>query len=209
MALDEHVRRLALGSHALITDLRLSIPAGAIHTLMGPSGSGKSSVLALVCGTLDPAFRCEESVLLDGQDISTWPTSRRRVGILFQDDLLYPHMSVAENLLFAVPPGPRHERMATVQQALGDLELDGLGGADPSTLSGGQRARVALMRALLAKPRALLLDEPFARLDTALRERMRRHVFDLIRARAVPTLLVTHDEADVADPQRVTRLAAA
>ena len=86
------------------------------------------------------------SVRLDGQDISTWPTSRRRVGILFQDDLLYPHMSVAENLLFAVPPGPRHERMAAVQQALGDLELDGLGAADPGTGPSPRKARAPRAR---------------------------------------------------------------
>jgi len=126
--------------------------------------------------------------------------------MLFQDDLLFAHMSVAENLLFAVPPGARAQRLASVAQALQDMGMDGFADADPATLSGGQRARVALMRALLARPQALLLDEPFARLDTGLRERVRALVFALVRQRQIPALLVTHDEADVADPAHLTRL---
>ena len=204
LALD--LRRLTLHGQVLIGPMTLSVPPGAVHTLMGPSGSGKSSLLAAVCGTLAPALGFEGVIELNGTRIDTLPTELRRVGILFQDDLLFAHMTVRENLLFAVPPGPRAQRQSTVTQALADLELPDLGDADPATLSGGQRARVALMRALLAQPRALLLDEPFSRLDAALRERMRRYVFDAVRQRGIPALLVTHDEADIADPQRCTRL---
>jgi putative thiamine transport system ATP-binding protein len=115
-------------------------------------------------------------------------------------------MSVGENLLFAVPPGKRPERLAAVEQALAEAGLGGYGERDPATLSGGQRARVALMRALLARPRALLLDEPFSRLDAALRSQFRAFVFEHIRAAGIPAVLVTHDLADVADSGRVVEM---
>ena len=131
------------------------------------------------------------------------PTARRGIGLLFQDDLLFAHLTVAENLLFAVPPGPRDQRLAAVEQALAEAGLTGLGARDPATLSGGQRARVALMRALLARPRALLMDEPFSRLDAALRAQFRPFVFEHLRQRRIPALLVTHDVADIAEADRV------
>lgn len=206
MSLQLNVHSLTLGNALLVRDLNLDVPPGTVHTVMGDSGSGKSSLLAAVCGTLAPAFSFDGSITLNGQRIDTLPTERRRVGILFQEDLLFAHMTVRENLLFAVPPGPRAQREAAVTQALADLELPGFAHADPATLSGGQRARVSLMRALLAQPQALLLDEPFSRLDAALRQRMRDFVFATVRARGIPVLLVTHDEADVADRARLTRL---
>lgn len=206
MTLLVEVDRLTLHGRPLLEALRVEVATGTVHTIMGASGSGKSSLLAAVSGTLDPAFRFEGRITLEQRRIDALPTQQRQVGILFQDDLLFAHMTVAENLLFAVPAGPRAEREAIVADALAALELPGFGNADPATLSGGQRSRIALMRALLARPRALLLDEPFSRLDAALRERMREFVFSTVRARNVPVLLVTHDESDVADPLLVTRL---
>lgn len=206
MSLDIDLRLLALHGRPLLKDLRISVPDGVAHTVMGPSGCGKSSLLAAVCGTLEPPFTLDAQVRVGGQAVDHLPTQARRIGLLFQDDLLFAHMTVRENLLFAVPPGPQAQREAAVRQALADLELPDFAQADPATLSGGQRARVALMRALLAQPRALLLDEPFARLDAALRGRMREFVFGLLRTRGIPALLVTHDADDVADPARLTRL---
>ena len=206
MSLQLEVRQLALGGVNLVNGLRLAVAPGSVHTVMGASGSGKSSLLAAVCGTLPSAFVFDGSVLLQGRRIDHLPTEQRQVGLLFQDDLLFAHMTVRENLLFALPAGPRAAREAAVAQALSELALDGFAHADPATLSGGQRARVALMRALLAQPRALLLDEPFARLDVPLRERMRELVFTTVRERQIPALLVTHDPADIADPACVTRL---
>ena len=197
---------LHLGPRLLFERLSLTVAPGQIHTLMGPSGSGKSSLLAAVCGLLAPPFLSQGTITLNGRRIDAMPTEARRVGLLFQDDLLFAHMTVRENLLFAVPPLPRAERAARVEQALADLELPGYGDADPATLSGGQRGRVALMRALLAEPQALLLDEPFSRLDAALRGRMREFVFERIRQRGIPALLVTHDEGDVADGGALTQL---
>ncbi len=207
MTLQVHVRRLATDRATLVQDVDLQVLPGAIHTVMGASGSGKSSLLAAICGTLPPGLHFSGSVSLQGQRIDNLPTERRRVGILFQDDLLFAHMTVAENLLFAVPPGPTPVRRARVAEGLDALELTGFADANPATLSGGQRARVALMRALLAEPLALLLDEPFSRLDAELRERVRQFVFALVRKRQIPALMVTHDHADIADPAHLTRLA--
>jgi putative thiamine transport system ATP-binding protein len=206
MSLVIEVESLQVGATALIRGLQLEAQRGVVHTLMGASGSGKSSLLAAVCGTLAPALGFNGRVALDGEPLDHLPTELRRIGILFQDDLLFAHMTVRENLLFAVPPGPRAQREALVQQALHDLELPGFGKQDPATLSGGQRSRVALMRALLAQPRALLLDEPFARMDAGLRSRMRDFVFATVRSRDIPVLLVTHDDEDIADRAHLTRL---
>ncbi|MCB2003273.1 MAG: ATP-binding cassette domain-containing protein [Rhodoferax sp.] len=206
MTLQVHVERLSTDQAVLLRDVTLQVAPGDIHTVMGASGSGKSSLLAAICGTLPGGLLFRGSVSLQGRRIDTLPAERRRVGILFQDDLLFAHMSVAENLLFAVPPGPADARRARVASGLADLELTELADANPATLSGGQRARVALMRALLADPQALLLDEPFSRLDAALRERVRQFVFALVRKRGIPALMVTHDDADIADPAHLTRL---
>jgi len=206
MALDIHVQRLATAHATLVGDLRLNVPSGVIHTVMGASGSGKSSLLAAICGTLGENLTFAGSISLNGQRIDHLPTEWRRVGILFQEDLLFAHMTVRENLLFAVPAGPAAAREARVAHGLQDLEMADFAHVDPATLSGGQRARVALMRALLAEPQALLLDEPFSKLDATLRARMRQFVFDLVRKRQIPVLMVTHDESDVADPAHVTRL---
>jgi putative thiamine transport system ATP-binding protein len=206
MTLTVHLERLGTPERSFLQSLHLSVKQGEILTLMGPSGCGKSSLLAAIAGTLGEGIRFDGSVHLDGEPIDQLPTHRRGVGLLFQDDLLFAHMSVAENLLFALPAGPRAPRDAAVQAALAEAGLQGLGERDPATLSGGQRARVALMRALLARPRALLLDEPFSRLDTALREQVRGFVFEHVRQRAIPVLLVTHDRDDIADPARVIDL---
>ena len=164
----------------------------------GPSGCGKSTLLAFVSGALDPAFRALGRVFVDGADVTARPAERRSIGILFQDDLLFPHLSVGQNLAFALPAAVRGraQRRARIEQALAEADLAGYAERDPATLSGGQRARVALMRTLLAQPAALLLDEPFNRLDAQLRDEFRGFVFAHARSVGVPTLLVTHDEAD-------------
>ena len=147
-------------------------------------------------GTLDPAFSAAGRVWLGEREITGLPPEARRVGILFQDDLLFPHLSVGDNLAFGLPASVRGRaaRRARVEAALAEADLAGFADRDPATLSGGQRARVAVMRTLLAEPRALLLDEPFNRLDAELRDRFRGFVFT--RAARLPTLLVTHDAAD-------------
>lgn len=192
---------LRANGRVLIEPLDLTVVPGQVATVMGPSGCGKSSLLAYICGSLDPGLQAGGQVLLDGEDVSAWPPERRRIGILFQDDLLFPHLSVAENLAFGLPPELRGRvaRQERIGAALAEAGLADFGERDPATLSGGQRARVALLRTLLAQPRALLLDEPFARLDVGLRTRFRRFVYDHVRSNCLPTVLVTHDPADAPD----------
>ena len=188
---------VALGGTRLFAPVTCAVRPGEIVTVMGPSGSGKSTLLALVSGFLDPAFTPEGEVVLAGVPILALAPERRRVGILFQDDLLFPHLSVAGNLAFGLARGgTRAARRRAVAAALAEAGLAGFEHRDPATLSGGQRARIALLRTLLAGPRALLLDEPFGKLDRALRHEIRRFVFDHARERALPVLLVTHDAAD-------------
>jgi putative thiamine transport system ATP-binding protein len=198
-----------LNGRMLVPPLSATVAPGEVLAVMGPSGSGKSSLLAHLCGLLQPPLVGSGAIRLDDRDIAALPTEHRRLGLLFQDDLLYPHWTVRENLLFALPPRPAAEREAAVAQALADAEVPGLAGARPGTLSGGQRARVALMRALLAEPRALLLDEPFSKLDAALRQRMRDVTWQTLRERGVPALLVTHDPQDLPPGAAIVELTGA
>ena len=182
----------------LIGGLGLTTNAGEIVTVMGPSGVGKSTLLAYVGGHLDHAFSATGEVWIGTSDVTNLPPEQRRIGILFQDDLLFPHLSVGDNLAFGLKPAIRgsHARRARVAEALSVAGLPEFMDRDPATLSGGQRVRVALMRTLLSEPAALLLDEPFSKLDSGLRGEIRGFVFEHIRARMLPALMVSHDESD-------------
>jgi len=197
---------ISLHGRELVPPLNARVQPGEVLVLMGESGSGKSSLLAFLAGLLEPPLEARGSVLLDGRDITTLPTEARRVGLLFQDDLLFPHLSVLDNLLFALPAGGRSGRVALAEQALQRAGLTGYGARLPGSLSGGQRARVSLLRALLAGPRVLLLDEPFSKLDAALRQRLREFVWAELRNQQVGAVLVTHDAHDVPPDARVIEL---
>jgi len=189
---------IATPQRVLVRRLSARIAPGELLVVMGESGAGKSSLLAMLAGTLPAGFIATGAIRLNGRDVTTLPTAQRRVGLLFQDDLLFPHLSVLDNLLFALPPGgTRAERIARAEAALAKADLAGHGPRWPHSLSGGQRSRVSVLRALLAQPEALLLDEPFSRLDSALRQRFRAFVFDCVRERGIPAVLVTHDPQDV------------
>jgi putative thiamine transport system ATP-binding protein len=181
----------------LFAPLTLVISPGQVATVMGPSGIGKSTLLDAIGGHLAQGFSVSGQAVLNGQDLLTLPAEARRVGVLFQDALLFPHLSVGDNLAFGLAQSVTgRARKEAVDQALEQAGLAGFATRDPATLSGGQRARAALMRALLAKPRALLLDEPFSRLDADLRAEIRSFVFDHVRAQDIPALMVTHDASD-------------
>ena len=190
--------RLRLLGRELIGPLDATVAPGECLTLMGPSGCGKSSLLNFLAGTLDGVFEASGRALIGDIDLTGMAPERRRIGILFQDDLLFPHLSVGGNLAFALPADvrPHAQRRARIEAALNEAGLSGFAERDPATLSGGQRARVALMRTLLAAPRALLLDEPFNKLDAQLRDEFRDFVFRHARDFGLPTLMVTHDQAD-------------
>ena len=189
---------IRLDQRCLLGPLDLDIAPGQCATVMGPSGSGKSTLLNFLAGTLDPVFEARGHVTIGTRALDQIEPEHRGIGILFQDDLLFPHLSVGGNLAFALPfavrgKGPRRMR---IDAALAEAGLSGFADRDPRTLSGGQRARVALMRTLLAEPAALLLDEPFSKLDAKLRGEFRAFVFEHARHRLLPVLMVTHDEAD-------------
>lgn len=198
---------LSLNGYAMLKAVSLTIAAGEVVTLMGPSGSGKSSLLSYIGGDLSEAFEATGEILLNGDIMNSLPPQKRGIARLFQDDLLFPHMTVGENLLFACPALPQSERIAMMRMALRRAELEGFEDRAPHTLSGGQRQRVALMRALLSKPRAILLDEPFSKLDKPLRQQMRSYVYSHLTARGIPALLATHDQDDAPENARVFEIA--
>ncbi|HEM8015684.1 TPA: ATP-binding cassette domain-containing protein [Enterobacter chengduensis] len=182
----------------LFRGVSFCVPRGEIVTLMGPSGSGKSTLFAWMVGALSDDFQARGELWLDARRCDGLPVESRGLGILFQDALLFDAFSVGQNLLLALPGRiAGRARREAVEQALDSAGLSGHFASDPDTLSGGERARVSLLRALLAEPQALLLDEPFSRLDKALRTTFRAWVFDTLRARNIPVVLVTHDEDDI------------
>jgi putative thiamine transport system ATP-binding protein len=192
--------RIGLRGTTLI-DIDAAIAPGEVLTVMGRSGAGKSTLLAYIAGFLDPAFSAAGEVLLDGAAIQLLPAQARGVGLLFQDPLLFPHLSVGGNLLFGMPRqagAGRSVRWGMMLAALDSAGLAGFEARDPATLSGGQKARAALLRLMLSRPRAVLLDEPFSALDATLRDDIRTLVFGQIRRAGLPCLLVTHDAEDAA-----------
>ncbi len=197
MALELVNIRVSYRRRILFNPVTLTISNGQIATVMGPSGCGKSTLLAAIAGNLDYGFRVDGRILLNGRDISSTIMERRRVGILFQDDLLFPHFDVFGNLAFGLARRlPVNEKEYRITQALERADLAGFAKRDVATLSGGQKARVSLLRTLLAEPEAVLLDEPFSRLDKPLRASFRDFVHEQITELDIPALLVTHDEED-------------
>ncbi|MGL6253699.1 ATP-binding cassette domain-containing protein [Aeromonas caviae] len=191
---------LFLDGAPLLTLPPLRVAPGEVLTLMGPSGCGKSSLLAALAGVLPPGgpIRLTGDILLGAHRLTLLPPQERGIGILFQDDLLFAHLTVAENLMFGMPAHLKGmaARQTRAREALAEVGLEAQVDKLPGALSGGQKARVSLLRALLAEPRALLLDEPFSRLDKPLRAAFRELVFAQIKALAIPAILVTHDEDD-------------
>lgn len=190
----------------LLLSLNEQVNGGEILTIMGPSGSGKSSLLDWLSGTLSNDFNANGEVWLNGQNMTKVPAYLRHIGVLYQDPILFSHMSVAGNIAFAMPKGDKKQRVDKIEQSLIQVGLEGMGDRHPDNLSGGQQARVALLRMLLSEPQVILLDEPFSKLDTQLRENMRHLVFDLVRERQLPTIMVTHDliDAETANGKIIT-----
>ena len=190
---------LAIAGRHLLGPISVDVAPGQIASLRGPSGVGKSSLLAYVCGALSSGIKGTGRVLLNGEDVTDVPIERRGIGILFQDDLLFAHLSVAGNLAFGLRKINRSiaDRRKMIDDALDVVGMPGYAARDPATLSGGQRARVSLLRVLLSHPRALLLDEPFAHLDPETRLSVRQLVFGQVRSLSLPTILVTHDDEDM------------
>lgn len=182
----------------LCKHLNFSIENGKILTLMGASGCGKSTLLSAIAGHLNPDFEFSGKILLNQINLTLLAPHQRKIGLLFQNDLLFPHLNIWENLAFALssslPPKTRYQQ---AKQVLTRLKLQHIAEHRPYQISGGQRARISLMRTLLAQPKAVLLDEPFSKLDKALRNDFRQFVFEQIQQLNIPAVIVTHDQDDV------------
>jgi len=191
------IKHLQLFRHnEMLLSLNEQVNGGEILTVMGPSGSGKSSLLNWLTGTLPTGFNASGEVWLNGKNINNLPAHLRHIGVLYQDALLFSHLSVAGNIAFAMPKSNKKQRLEKIEHALEQVGLKGMGSRHPDNLSGGQQARVALLRMLLSEPKAILLDEPFSKLDTQLRVDTRQLVFSQIREHKLPAIMVTHDHSD-------------
>lgn len=192
----EHIRH-GFDSQIVIEDLSFSLARGSIGCLLGPSGCGKTTVLRAIAG-FEP-LRAGR-IVLDGQPVSApglaVPPERRRVGMVFQDYALFPHLSVADNIAFGLHRDSRQARRERVAEVLELVGLAGAGARFPHELSGGQQQRVALARALAPRPELLLLDEPFSNLDVDLRERLSLEVRAILKAQGATAILVTHDQLE-------------
>ena len=178
-----------------IDGLDLAVGQGQVLALLGPSGCGKTTTLRLIAGFDQPDAGTisigERAVFLPGQSI---PPEKRRVGMVFQDGALFPHLTVEQNVAFGLPSGSgRRDR---VREVLDLVDLDPLGHRMPHELSGGQQQRVALARALAPRPEVLLLDEPFSNLDPGLRQQVRGDTLDILRATGATAIFVTHDQEE-------------
>jgi ABC-type Fe3+/spermidine/putrescine transport system ATPase subunit len=177
---------------AVVDGASLELNPGEITVLLGPSGAGKTTLARLVAG-LEPLDAGE--IYFDGRVIHTLPAPERRVGLVFQDDALWPRMTVAENVGYAlaVQRLPRAERRERVNEALGALRIDSLAPKHPAALSGSQRQRVALARALASRPELLILDDPLGRLETRVRDELRDELRQLHAENGLTTLILTND----------------
>ncbi|MFH8223285.1 ABC transporter ATP-binding protein [Streptomyces sp. NPDC018057] len=187
--------RKAFGRTTAVAGVDLEIADGEFFSLLGPSGSGKTTVLRLIAGFERPTAG---TVALGGRDVTALAPFERDVHTVFQDYALFPHMTVEQNVAYAlrIRKVPKARRLAQAREALDRVGLDGYGARRPGALSGGQRQRVALARALVGRPRVLLLDEPLGALDRELRERMQSELKALQREVGITFVLVTHDQTE-------------
>ena len=184
-----------------LLSINASVEKGHILSVMGASGSGKSTLLHAISGQLASPFTLLGNIVIDGKTMNNVPAYRRKVGYMFQDALLFDHMTVEGNIAFGLPPKKYTTKSARERAILGMLEavdLSGLQKRAVSSLSGGQQARVSLLRTLASEPKVVLLDEPFSKLDTAMREHIRAWTFTTLKEQGVAALLVTHDADDAA-----------
>ena len=172
----------------VLLNVNACVEKGQVLTVMGPSGAGKSTLLQAIAGQLYEPFSVSGIIKIDNNVINRKPAHLRKVGMMFQDALLFEHMTVAENIAFAMPKTSHsnpHARMEAINTMLSAVELESMGQRGVNTLSGGQQSRVSLLRTLASAPDVVLLDEPFSKLDLA-----------QLKARNIPAVLVTHDKED-------------
>ena len=186
----------SFGSVPVLEDISFSVPRASTLVLLGPSGCGKTTLLRVIAGLERPdrgqVWRGEELLTGEGTYVDV---RHRRIGMVFQDLALFPHMSVFKNVAYGLPHGQRRNR-EIVEEAIALVNLEGLEHRRPHQLSGGQQQRVALARALVPRPEVILFDEPFASLDTSLRIEVRSEVHELLHALGTTAVFVTHDQEE-------------
>ena len=193
--LDVHDVSISFEGRPLLDRVSLHLEPGDVVALLGPSGSGKSTLLRIIAGLIAP----ESGVIrVDGIDVTALPTHRRSVGMVFQDEQLFPHLSVVDNVSFGlkmagVPTRQRHQRAEEILALVG---LAGFGSRQVARLSGGEAKRVALARSLAPSPKVLLLDEPLTGLDRELHDRLALEVASILRLAETTAVWVTHDPAE-------------
>lgn len=183
------------GSYLAVQPTSFEVPAGKLVTLVGPSGSGKTTVLKMIAGFEEPSNGC---VSISGTDVTHIPPHKRNLGFVFQQYALFPHLTIADNVAYALKMRrvPRAEIRARVSETLNLVRLEGLGDRYPSQLSGGQQQRVAMARAIVFRPPLLLMDEPMSALDKRLRDEMQYEIRNLQQKLGITTIAVTHDQTE-------------
>ena len=181
----------------LINNLNLKIKNGDILCIFGKSGVGKSSLINVIAGINEDNLLFEGKIILNGKILNDIPTEKRKVGLLLQDGTLFPHLTVEQNIYFGMNKNLKFkEKLNLINQNLNKANMEGFQDRYPHTLSGGQKARIACLRAILSEPEVLLLDEPFSSLDPEFRNTFRNFVISKVKESNIPCLLVTHDESD-------------
>lgn len=183
-----------------ISDVSFEVPEGRIACLLGPSGSGKTTLLKLMAGFLEPQkgqiWIGEQAVA--GEGAKFLPPQERKVGLVFQQHALFPHLTVAKNILFGCTRESRDEKKQLLQKLLKDFHIEQHENRYPHQISGGEQQRVAIARAIASDPKLLLMDEPFSSLDKNLRDIVQKQCLEVIRERKLTTIMVTHDEESAA-----------
>ena len=180
-----------------ITNLNLKIKNGNILCLFGKSGVGKSSLINVIAGTTVDNLLFEGEIVLNGKILNNIPIEKRRIGLLLQDGALFPHLTVGQNIYFGMNKKLKSkEKLFLINENLKKANMEGFQNRYPHTLSGGQKARIACLRAILSEPEVLLLDEPFSSLDPEHRNTFRKFVVSKVKESQIPCLLVSHDESD-------------
>ncbi|MCF0242468.1 MAG: ABC transporter ATP-binding protein [Treponema sp.] len=181
------------GNNNVLTDFSLSVEEGSFTTLLGASGSGKTTILKIMAGFLSPT---KGSVILNGKDVTKIPVEKRNIGFVFQDYALFPHLTVKENLLFGFSHSERKNQKENLEETVKSLNIENLLSRYPHELSGGQQQRVALGRSLMLKPKIILMDEPLSSLDAKLRLHVREELLEIQKQIGITTVYVTHDQEE-------------
>lgn len=193
---------------AALNQFSMTIEQGEVISILGPSGSGKSTVLRLLAGLEKPAdgsFNIQDNVIFDEKKFLQ--PEKRGIGMVFQDYALFPHMSVAENIMFGLFRFKKAAKQERLQEVLELVELEEFADRYPYQLSGGQQQRVAIARAIAPKPHLILLDEPFSNLDSELQGKIRKDLRDILKKANITSVFVTHDENDAhAIADRIVKL---